>query len=242
MSKTEPGREGSESRTRSFTLAIEGSTYEGSVALLSDFAVIAERDIRREDGSVSPIGMGEQLMPAIAECLEQGGVKRGEIARIVCGAGPGSFTSLRVAGSVAKGLAAGYGVELFTVSSLLLTVTGAKPRLGPGEYLSVLDAMRGEVFAARVLLQPDGLAKQLEDMIILSSEQISQYSAGDGATRIIGPGRKIAARPHARGVVGVLRSILAAGAVDLASWEPDYGRLAEAQVRWEAAHGRPLVP
>jgi len=28
--------------------------------------------------------------------------------------------------------------------------------------------------------------------------------------------------------------------VDLASWEPDYGRLAEAQVRWEAAHGRPL--
>jgi tRNA threonylcarbamoyladenosine biosynthesis protein TsaB len=30
------------------------------------------------------------------------------------------------------------------------------------------------------------------------------------------------------------------GPVDLASWEPDYGRLAEAQVRWERAHGRPL--
>ena len=28
--------------------------------------------------------------------------------------------------------------------------------------------------------------------------------------------------------------------VDLASWEPAYGRLAEAQVKWEAAHGRPL--
>ena len=241
MSKTEPGRKGSESGTRSFTLAIEGSTYEGSVALLSDFAVIAERDIRREDGSVSPIGMGEQLMPAIAECLEQGGVKRGEIARIVCGAGPGSFTSLRVAGSVAKGLAAGYGVELFTVSSLLLTVTGAKPRLGPGEYLSVLDAMRGEVFAARVHLEPGGFAVQAGPATILSSEQISEYSAGEGATRIIGPGRKIDARPHARGVGVVLQSILAAGAVNLASWEPDYGRLAEAQVRWEAAHGRPLV-
>lgn len=242
MNKTEPGGKGSEGRTRSFTLAIEGSTYEGSVALVSDFAVIAERDIRREDGTVSPVGMGEQLMPAIAECLEESGVKRGEISRIVCGAGPGSFTSLRVAGSVAKGLATGYGVELYAISSLLLTVTGAKPRLGPGEYLSVLDAMRGEVFAARVLLQPDGLAKQLEDVIILSSEKISEYSAGDGGTRIIGPGRKIDARPHARGVVGVLRSILAAGPVNLASWEPDYGRLAEAQVRWEAAHGRPLVP
>ena len=28
--------------------------------------------------------------------------------------------------------------------------------------------------------------------------------------------------------------------VELASWEPDYGRLAEAQVKWEAAHGRAL--
>jgi tRNA threonylcarbamoyladenosine biosynthesis protein TsaB len=30
------------------------------------------------------------------------------------------------------------------------------------------------------------------------------------------------------------------GPVDLERWEPSYGRLAEAQVKWEAAHGRPL--
>jgi tRNA threonylcarbamoyladenosine biosynthesis protein TsaB len=29
--------------------------------------------------------------------------------------------------------------------------------------------------------------------------------------------------------------------VALATWEPAYGRLAEAQVKWEAAHGRPLA-
>jgi tRNA threonylcarbamoyladenosine biosynthesis protein TsaB len=28
---------------------------------------------------------------------------------------------------------------------------------------------------------------------------------------------------------------------DLATWEPNYGRLAEAQVKWEAAHGRALT-
>jgi tRNA threonylcarbamoyladenosine biosynthesis protein TsaB len=28
--------------------------------------------------------------------------------------------------------------------------------------------------------------------------------------------------------------------VALDTWEPAYGRLAEAQVKWEAAHGRPL--
>ncbi|MDF1506325.1 hypothetical protein, partial [Roseisolibacter sp. H3M3-2] len=33
---------------------------------------------------------------------------------------------------------------------------------------------------------------------------------------------------------------LALAPVDLALWEPDYGRKAEAQVRWEAEHGRAL--
>ena len=241
MSTTGRGRNGSEGHARSFTLAIEGSTYDGSVAVLSDFEVVAERHIRRADGSVSPVGAGEKLMPAIAECLAESGVKRGEISRIVCGAGPGSFTSLRVAASVAKGLAAGYGVELFAVSSLLLTVSGAKPPLDPGEYLSVLDAMRGEVFAARVRLQPGGPASQVEPTVILSAEQLAEAAERDRAVRIIGPGREIDARPQARGVGAVLPAILASGPVDLASWEPDYGRLAEAQVRWEAAHGRPLV-
>ena len=31
-------------------------------------------------------------------------------------------------------------------------------------------------------------------------------------------------------------------AADLAMWQPAYGRLAEAQVKWEAERGRPLVP
>jgi tRNA threonylcarbamoyladenosine biosynthesis protein TsaB len=236
------GRKRSVGAGRTYTLAIEGATYEGSVALLADSKVIAERSIGREDGRSSPIGTGERLMPAVAECLREGGVKRGEIARIVCGAGPGSFTSLRVAGSVAKGLAAGYGVELFAVSSLLLTVTGVKTRLPGGDYFSVLDAMRGEFFAARVRLEPGGLGARIEPATIMSSEQLADAIARDPGVIVIGPGRKIDAGPHARGVGAVLPSILAGGPVDLASWEPDYGRLAEAQVRWEAAHGRPLVP
>ncbi|OYV67912.1 MAG: hypothetical protein B7Z72_09030, partial [Gemmatimonadetes bacterium 21-71-4] len=43
--------------------------------------------------------------------------------------------------------------------------------------------------------------------------------------------------PHARGVARLEGALEAA---DLAGWEPHYGRLAEAQVKWEAQHGRPL--
>src|SRR5688500_19085443 len=132
MIKPQRARNNSAGSERPYTLALEGATYEGSVALLADSTVIAERALSPENGGIPRVGRGERLMPAVAECLQEAGIKRGEISRIVCGAGPGSFTSLRVAGSVAKGLAAGYGVDLFAVTSLLLTVNGARPPLRAG--------------------------------------------------------------------------------------------------------------
>jgi len=240
MKKKEARQNGGREAARSYTLALEGATYEGSVALLADSIVVAERSIPREDGDISRIRRGERLMPAVAECFEERSVEPGQIARIICGAGPGSFTSLRVAASVAKGLAVGYGVELYAVSSLLLTVSGALPPLVPGEYLSVLDAMRGDVFAARVVLESSGVATLTAPATIIGSDQLAEIVERERGVRVIGPGHERNAGPHARGVAPILAAIIESGPVDLASWEPDYGRLAEAQVRWEAAHGRPL--
>jgi tRNA threonylcarbamoyladenosine biosynthesis protein TsaB len=228
--------------TRSYTIALDGSTYHGSVALIRDSLVMAERTLGGgEAGSGKrEAGRGDALMPAIAECLSELGVKRDEIARIVCGAGPGSFTSLRVAGSIAKGLAVGYGVDLYAVSSLLLTVTGSQPPLHAGEYLSVIDAMRGEYFAARVTLNADQTVTQSEPTTLISAAELTELAAREPLLRIFGPGQQVDLHPHARGVASMIDSLVAHGPVDLASWEPTYGRLAEAQVRWEAVHGRPL--
>ncbi len=224
-----------------YTLALEGATYEGSVALIANSTVVAERSIRRTDDDPSRIRSGEKLMPAVAECLAECGVQRGEIARIVCGGGPGSFTSLRVAASVAKGLAGGYGVELYAVSSLLLSVSGAQSPLLPGEYLSVLNAMREELFTARVVLRSGGNAAIAGPATIISAGQLQEVVERERNLKVIGPGQQLDSGPHARGVAPILETIIGSGPVDLAAWEPDYGRLAEAQVRWEAAHGRPLV-
>ena len=56
----------------------------------------------------------------------------------------------------------------------------------------------------------------------------------------IGPRESFEVAPQARGVALLLQSVIAAGPVSLDKWEPAYGRLAEAQVKWEAAHGRAL--
>jgi tRNA threonylcarbamoyladenosine biosynthesis protein TsaB len=226
--------------TRSYTIALDGSTYHGSVAVLRNSQVVAERSLGGDDGGILRAGRGETLMPAIAECLKEVGIKRDAIARIVCGAGPGSFTSLRVAGSVAKGLAVGYAVDLYAVSSLVLTVTGARPTLPAGEYLSVLDAMRGEYFAARVTLLSDQTVIEPEATTLVGVEELMELAEREPLVRAVGPGQRLDFHPHARGLAPLLESVVGRGPVDLASWEPNYGRLAEAQVRWEAAHGRPL--
>ena len=52
--------------------------------------------------------------------------------------------------------------------------------------------------------------------------------------------RSLYARPHARGALVVAGAWDALPSLALDAWEPTYGRLAEAQVKWEAAHGRAL--
>ena len=53
--------------------------------------------------------------------------------------------------------------------------------------------------------------------------------------------RDAGAAPDATAALRVLAAHgVAAGPVSLDAWEPAYGRVAEAQARWEAAHGRPL--
>ena len=94
-------------------LAFDTSTPLGSVALgRPDGTVLARRFLRRQGAHAAA------LVPALAEVLEEAGVERGEIGGVVVGAGPGSFTGVRVAAATAKGLVRGLGVPLRPVSSL----------------------------------------------------------------------------------------------------------------------------
>lgn len=227
--------------TGPLVLALDGATYAGSVALIRGADVLAEVTLNDGDGGIPQAGRGERLLPAVAECIQRANVRASEIKRIVCGSGPGRFTSLRVAGAVAKGLATGYGIDLHAVSSLLLTVSAANPALEAGEYLSVLDAMRGDWFVAHISVSADAAIERRGNARLVSAAELAALLGANPNLRAIGPGQSIEGNPHARGVAPLIARIEAEGPVDLASWEPDYGRLPEAQVRREAALDRPLV-
>jgi tRNA threonylcarbamoyladenosine biosynthesis protein TsaB len=216
------------------TLALDGSTYAGSVAVIRDRDVIAERQLASVPHP-GKSGKAENFMPMVAECLRDGQVRPSDLARVVCGEGPGSFTSLRVAASIAKGIAVGTGIPLYAVSSLLLIV--ARELRDDGMWLAVLPAMREEVFAQQFSVERH-VIREVGPARILREHDLEQEAAHAGAS-LIGSSRGDAT-PHARGVAAVIDGILASERCDIDSWEPVYGRLAEAQVKWEAAHGRPL--
>jgi tRNA threonylcarbamoyladenosine biosynthesis protein TsaB len=213
------------------TLAIDASTYTASVALVRGETILREQTVAMRDPR------HEKLMPTIARTL--GDVAVSEVERIVCGAGPGSFTSLRIAASIAKGLAVAGDKPLFAVPSLLLLVVGTPVAPREGRWLALLDAMRGEFFAQIIEVQSSGTISEVSELRVLREEEIANLARTMHA-RMAGPGRELDAAPHARGVARMLSHPSLQLPIDLASWEPQYGRLAEAQVRWETTHGRSL--
>jgi tRNA threonylcarbamoyladenosine biosynthesis protein TsaB len=213
--------------TNDITLAIDAAASMGTVAVLRDRAVIAEGE------AVMRTGHSDFLLPAIDAVLKRAGVGIGDVSRLVCGSGPGSFTSLRIAGSIAKGFAHARGLPLLAVSSLALFVTSR--RRAAATYLAALDALRGEHYAAVITVGEDGRVMSEEPFELVTSSGLAEHAAARQATLLVA-GSEGETGPHARGV-----ALTEALPVDLASWEPRYGRLAEAQVKWEAQHGRPLA-
>jgi tRNA threonylcarbamoyladenosine biosynthesis protein TsaB len=136
-------------------LAIESATDTVGVALFRDDGGSAERV--HEGGRTH----AELLAPAIEEVCAVSGCTVGDIDAIAVDVGPGLFTGLRVGVATAKALGQSLGIGVLGVSSLDILAAavvdrvaaslsgadrGSTPRVGT--VASVIDARRGEVFAA----------------------------------------------------------------------------------------------
>lgn len=206
-------REGIVDPLHGVVLVMDAAAGPGTIAVLRAGAVLA-------DATVEMRSMEEErFFPAVLATLERAGVPLASLDAILIGAGPGSFTALRVVGAIAKGLAEGCGIPLFAVPSLSLTATP------PGENQVRLDALREEYYLATLHRAPSGAITAVEQLGCRPSVECAEA---------------VDATPHAREAPHLLPLARALGPVDLVAWEPLYGRLAEAQVKWEAAHGRPL--
>lgn len=118
-------------------LALETATHRLSVAVSMDGRVL-ERAAEVVNGS------SEWLLPNVQALLAEAGISLKQIDGIAFGAGPGSFTGLRLAAGCAQGLAYGLGIPVLGVSTLEALALAS----GETNVYACLDARMNEVYVA----------------------------------------------------------------------------------------------
>ncbi|MEQ1741819.1 MAG: tRNA (adenosine(37)-N6)-threonylcarbamoyltransferase complex dimerization subunit type 1 TsaB [Candidatus Nitrotoga sp.] len=118
-------------------LALETSTEYCSVALWQDGNVVNRSELVGQRHSELLIGILDNL-------LHEAGVKLTELDGIAFGAGPGSFTGVRIACGVTQGLALGADLPVVGVCTLQALAQAA----GYDKVITALDARMGEIYHA----------------------------------------------------------------------------------------------
>jgi tRNA threonylcarbamoyladenosine biosynthesis protein TsaB len=159
-------------------LALDTSTEWLSVALFDGKNAVA---MRERAGNAS----SERILPAIGEILAQGGTSLAQLDGIAYGAGPGSFTGVRIACGVAQGLAFGADLPVFGVPTLGAIAQSAWRARGARRIVACLDARMREVYVASYVRNGDGWALVREPAVRKPDEieppsSKGWHGAGDG--------------------------------------------------------------
>jgi len=165
-------------------LAFDTATPATTVALATaDGRVLARR---HEPAEGERPGHATLLLPFAIELLEEAGTAWEAVDRIAVGVGPGTFTGVRIGVATARALAQAHERPLVGVSTLRALALPAAAADRP--TLAVLDARRGEAFAAawapggEALLEPAALAPEALAAAVAALPP-APLAVGDGALR-----------------------------------------------------------
>jgi tRNA threonylcarbamoyladenosine biosynthesis protein TsaB len=196
--------------TKRTLLAIETSTSEARVGLFD-----VETGARLAGASATNERHSSNLLRLCVEAAEQAGMTLASLSAIACGAGPGSFTGLRVGYSVAKGLAMPFDLPFFSVSSLQALAWDMAAIAQPGEcLLPCLDAGKGQVYIAMFAALPGppgvGAANEVTRAVTrLGADWVVAPSAVADAIAAVHPGAVLVAGTGARRYHDVLQAAFA---------------------------------
>lgn len=163
-------------------LALDTAMEACSVALLSGDTLLTRYE---EPGR----GHAERILPLIDTVMVEGGLKLRDLDCLAVGRGPGAFTGVRIAISIAQGLAFGAGLKVVPISDLAaLAQRGAKDA---STILACSDARMGEVYWAEFAVDSDGLVSAVSEERLSAPAEVRLSRPGAWA----GVGRGFAAYP-----------------------------------------------
>jgi tRNA threonylcarbamoyladenosine biosynthesis protein TsaB len=166
-------------------LGVDSATADAVVGVTTDGEVV--REARIDPGPDGRPRHSQVLLGEIEQSVEEAGGWKA-IDRIAVGVGPGSFTGLRIGIATARALAQARGISIAPVSSLAALARGISESDATAPALPLIDARRGEVFAA---LYDAGGAEVWPPFVALPAELADRLqtmdwtplAAGDGALR-----------------------------------------------------------
>ena len=129
-------------------LAIETATDACSAALLID----GKRSACYE---IAPRQHTDLILPMISSLLDDAHLSVRDLDVIAYGAGPGSFTGVRVATSITQGLALAHDIPVVPISCLEILAIGAAKAHNALTVATVVDARKAEIYWAIYEIAPD---------------------------------------------------------------------------------------
>ena len=161
-------------------LSIDTSTRYATVALGDDGKVISELSWYSNQNHTV------ELVPNIELLLRRSEIEYSSISAIGVAIGPGNFSAVRVALSVAKGLAIALGVPVAPASTLLIE---AYPYLASGfPVVAMIGAGRGQVVAASYQKVSDGTLIETPKQLLAFEDLVSVYGADNSKPLLCGEG------------------------------------------------------
>ena len=158
-------------------LAIDTSSLACSVALQCGDDIIDRHEERAREHT-------RLLMPMIHQVLGEAGVASGDIDAIILGNGPGSFIGMRIAASVAQGLAHGANVEIVPVSSLAAVAAQVFAESDAREVIVTQDAHMNEVYLGAFRRGVDGLPEPLLPERLQGQTPIEELDESTAGSRV----------------------------------------------------------
>jgi tRNA threonylcarbamoyladenosine biosynthesis protein TsaB len=180
-------------------LGIESATARAGVALGTPDGVIASAQVTRGPRHA------EVLMPAIDFVCTQAGIAVAEVDAIAVDIGPGLFTGLRVGIATANGLAQALGKPMIGVCSL--DVLAYPLRFVAADVVSVIDARRSEVYAARYGIVDDELKRVVDPTVLPPAELLAQLGDAVMVGDTLGDAGATFALPSAETLVEIARTL-----------------------------------
>ena len=193
-------------KEKAIILAIETSSRKGSVAIACNEKMLAEKLFS------SPLKHSAEIFPSIRDLLGRFNLNPNQIEHIYISGGPGSFTGLRIAATIAKLMHLAYSTKIISVDTLDVVAANVidlsagntspasnhkLPVLKGERIAAVLDAKRGQFFIAVYEQDKDKQQdsagrdvwkKILPDCLMTPSQFLDRFACNDKPIWLLGDG------------------------------------------------------